>query len=91
LTAKLADGSALPRWIRFDARSGKFSFEPSENFNGELRIKLTARDSQGREAVTLFRFHVGDKQVTAAGRAGLSQQLREAAQHKLGKRAAPAH
>ncbi|MDD2727967.1 cadherin-like domain-containing protein, partial [Malikia sp.] len=91
LAAKLADGAELPYWIRFDARSGQFSFEPPENFSGELRITLMARDAQGREATTLFRFHVGDKRVTVAGRAGLSQQLREAAQHKRGQRAAPVH
>ena len=88
LTAQLADGSELPRWIRFDSRSGKFSFEPSAELSGEYRIKLTARDGQGREATTLFRFHVSDKSSALVGRSGLSQQLREAVQHKQGKRPA---
>ena len=81
LTAKLADGSDLPRWVRFDAQSGKFSVNPPEGFKGELKIKLIARDAQGREASTLFRFHVGEKRPTGLGRSGFSEQLRQAAQH----------
>ncbi len=91
LVAQLADGSDLPHWILFDARSGKFSFEPTAELTGEFRIKLTARDGQGREATTLFRFHVSDKANPLTGRTGLSQQLREAVQHKQGKRTALAY
>jgi hypothetical protein len=86
LSAKLADGTDLPRWVRFDARAGKFSFDPPADFRGELRIKLIARDAQGREATTLFRFHVGDN--AQPGRMGLSAQLREASVHKSVQRAA---
>jgi hypothetical protein len=88
LSAQLADGSPLPGWARFDARSGKFEFAAPAGFSGELRIKLTARDAQGREAATLFRFHVGDKRQEA-GRAGLSEKLRDATQRQPGKRAVP--
>jgi VCBS repeat-containing protein len=82
LRAERADGSALPSWLDFDAAAGVFRCSPPENLREELRIRLTARDTQGREAATLFRFHVGDKPRTG-GRSGLSEQLRQAAQQKL--------
>jgi large repetitive protein len=80
LTAQLADGSDLPNWVLFDAQSGKFNISPPEGFKGELKIKLIARDTQGREASTLFRFHVGEKRPTGLGRSGFTEQLRHAAQ-----------
>jgi hypothetical protein len=82
LNAKLADGQDLPSWVQFDAQSGRFTFQAPENFEGELRIQVVARDSQGQEAAILFRFHVGDKQATGDGRASLSEKLRAIGQNK---------
>lgn len=81
LKAERSDGSELPTWLEFDAAAGVFRSMAPENFRGELRIRLSARDTQSREASTLFRFHVGDK-PGMKGRSGLSEQLRDAAQHK---------
>lgn len=84
LSATLANGQKLPDWIRFDATSGNFVFEAPPSFVGELRIKVTARDSKGTEVSTIFRFNVGKmaeatKATKApAGRASLSDQLRMA-------------
>jgi hypothetical protein len=76
LTATLQDGSALPGWVTFSGQTGQFTGEPPAGFNGELRIKLTARDMDGREATALFRVNVGQVK-TVAGKSGLSEQLRQ--------------
>ena len=43
-TATLADGSALPTWLSFNAASRSFSGTPPLNFNGTLSVKVTASD-----------------------------------------------
>ncbi|WP_217474757.1 VCBS domain-containing protein [Stutzerimonas stutzeri] len=81
LSAGLANGQGLPGWVRFDAQSGKFEIEAPAGYRGDLMVKVVARDSQGREATLLFRFTVGDRKATErGGRAGLSEQLRQAGQ-----------
>lgn len=74
LSATQSDGSKLPGWVQFDASSGKFEFAAPTDYQGELKIKVTARDSKGNEVNTLFRFNIGEKR---SGRAGLSEQLRQ--------------
>ncbi|MBP6009064.1 MAG: VCBS domain-containing protein, partial [Rhodoferax sp.] len=86
LTARLADGSELPDWVKFDAKSGVFALSPPDSFRGELKIKLWARDAQGREASTLFRLQVGDKRTGLIGRSGLSDQIRVVSQGLPGHR-----
>nr|WP_319387195.1 putative Ig domain-containing protein [uncultured Roseibium sp.] len=44
LSATLADGSALPSWLSFNAATGTFSSNPPLNFNGTLSIKVSASD-----------------------------------------------
>ena len=80
LSASLADGQRLPNWIQFDANTGTFKFQAPPDFVGELKIKVNARDSKGNEASTIFRFNIGKKKegATPAGRASLSEQLRQA-------------
>jgi len=79
LVAKLADGSELPAWIQLGRRTGIFSYQAPAGFQGELEIELMARDTEGREATTLFKLAIGEP-ARPAGRAGLSEQLRLAAQ-----------
>lgn len=79
LSAKLADGRKLPGWVRFNPVTGTFEVEPPANFAGELELKITARDSKGNEASSIFRFHVGKKREggkAPVGRIGFSDQLR---------------
>ena len=84
LSAGLADGQSLPGWVRFDPQSGKFEIQAPDGYNGELMIKVMARDTQGREATVLFRFTVGErKAIERNGRAGLSEQLRQAGQRPI--------
>ncbi|MGZ7224802.1 hypothetical protein ACXWOJ_09285, partial [Streptococcus pyogenes] len=57
-----------------------FELTTPGGYRGELIIKVVARDSQGREASTLFRFTVGEQRSGENnGRAGLSELLRKAA------------
>ncbi|WP_373282427.1 putative Ig domain-containing protein [Pseudovibrio denitrificans] len=44
LTAELADGAALPSWLRFDGR--RLSGKPPRGSRGELLIKVTASDGK---------------------------------------------
>ena len=84
LSAGLANGKSLPRWVHFDPQSGKFEIEAPDGYNGELMIKVIARDTQGREASALFRFSVGERKgVERNGRASLSEQLRQAGQRPV--------
>lgn len=86
LQAARIDGSPLPSWLRFDARSGKFTGEPPEDFEGVIEIRVTARDNQGNEVSTILRIHIKKHvEKPLAGRSGLSSQF--AAQ--LHERAAP--
>lgn len=78
LSATLANGQALPGWVRFDARAGTFTVAPPPDLEYELVIRVVARDNQGREVTTLFTIRVGKGAPRAMleGRPGLSEQLR---------------
>jgi predicted extracellular nuclease len=41
-SATLADGSALPGWLSFDASTGRFTGTPPANFNGFVDVRVTA-------------------------------------------------
>jgi hypothetical protein len=78
--AKLADGRDLPDWIQFDARSGTFQIDATNHATSEeIQIKVTARDSDGREASTIFKISVGVGKTKALGRSSLSEQIKLAA------------
>ena len=79
ITAKLADGRDLPKWVQFDARSGTFQMSPPEGFDEELQIKVMARDSEGREATAIFKLTVGEGKPKSQGRTGLTDQIMAAA------------
>lgn len=46
LSANLADGSALPAWLAFDAATATFSGTPPKDFNGSLSVRVTAADGK---------------------------------------------
>ena len=79
ISAKLANGDDLPSWIQFDARSGTFQLNPPPGFNEELQIKVVARDREGREASSMFKFSVGEGKGKPTSRNSLSEQIRLAA------------
>jgi hypothetical protein len=77
LTAQMIDGTALPSWLIFDSEKGEFKGIPPTDFVGELVIKVTARDQEGRQAETILRIRVGmsaDK-LTLRGKPSFAAQL----------------
>ncbi len=57
-SATLADGSALPAWLAFDAATGVFSGTPANGDGGILNVAVTATDTGGLSAVSTFRLDV---------------------------------
>ncbi|WP_323640787.1 putative Ig domain-containing protein, partial [Pectobacterium polonicum] len=54
LSATLADGTALPSWITFNAATGTFSGTPANGDVGSLTIKITATDGSNASVSTTF-------------------------------------
>ena len=50
LAAMLANGTALPSWLSFNATTGTFSGTPVDMASGSLSIRVTATDSAGATA-----------------------------------------
>ena len=59
LSATLADGSALPAWMAFDANTRSFTGTPAETDNASLDIVVTATDTGGATASDTFNLTVG--------------------------------
>ncbi|MDP2679792.1 MAG: putative Ig domain-containing protein, partial [Rhodoferax sp.] len=47
LSAALADGSALPTWLSFDAATARLSGQVDATANGQLALRITATDRAG--------------------------------------------
>ena len=52
--ATLADGTALPTWLRFDRAGRAFSGTPADADVGKLSVTVTATDQAGASASTTF-------------------------------------
>lgn len=59
VTADLADGSALPEWLMFDAEALLFGGTPPVEFEGEFFVRLTASDGLS-DVQTTFVLRVGE-------------------------------
>jgi VCBS repeat-containing protein len=59
LSATLANGSALPAWLSFNAGAGTFSGTPGAADAGVLSVEVTATDAAGATVVTDFDITVG--------------------------------
>ena len=57
-SATLADGAALPSWLTFDAATQTFSGAPGSADAGILNVAVTATDTGGLSATTLFNLDV---------------------------------
>ena len=77
LSARLADGGALPSWLVFDPSTGKFSGVVPAGAPRQLAVIVEARDRDGRHAEALFRIKFA--RAAQPGRAGLSEQIRTSA------------
>lgn len=80
LSARQANGQALPSWVRFDPRAGTFVMTPPPGGARNLQIQVVARDNQGHEVSIVFTVRVGREtrpspRAMLEGRPGLSEQL----------------
>jgi Putative Ig domain len=57
LSARLADGRPLPRWMRFDSRRRAFSGVLPTEVTEDLTVMVVASDVDGMEAVSCFVMH----------------------------------
>jgi VCBS repeat-containing protein len=96
LEARMANGSPLPGWLKFDGLRGVFSGTPPEGVDGNLEIEVVARDTEGREARTKFTLEIEELRAKAAA-AGLALGLdvdkeeAEKARQELARQAHKAH
>jgi Ca2+-binding RTX toxin-like protein len=58
-SATLANGSALPSWLSFNAATRTFSGNPAHGDIGSLSLKVTATDNAGATASSTFALTVG--------------------------------
>ena len=59
-TATLADGSALPEWLAFDAETLGFSGTPPFDASGSLTVRVTATDEAGEAAFGDFTLSIAN-------------------------------
>ncbi|MDA5193991.1 putative Ig domain-containing protein [Govanella unica] len=59
-TATLADGTALPSWLTFNATTSTFSGTPGQIQVGTLDLKITATDPSGAKATDSFRVTINN-------------------------------
>ena len=67
-TATLANGSALPSWLSFDATTQTFSGTPPQNYTGPVDLKVIASDGAliASDTFTLTVMPVNDAPVVSA-------------------------
>ncbi|WP_218011571.1 putative Ig domain-containing protein, partial [Azohydromonas lata] len=87
LTARQANGEALPPWMTFDAATGKFTVRAAPGERRVIEVRVQASDGSGRPVSTTFKIQVGaaakrGAMLEPAGRPGLTAQLRMAAQRQ---------
>ncbi|TLN00503.1 hypothetical protein FDZ73_19250, partial [bacterium] len=63
-TATLANGDALPAWLKLDGTTGIFSGTPGNGDVGEVQIRVTAADLSGASASQELRLSVGNTNDT---------------------------
>jgi hypothetical protein len=73
-SAKLADGSALPAWLTFDAATQTLSGTPDNNQVGSIDIKIVATDTAGNTAEDVFSVTVKNTNDAPILVTGLSDQ-----------------
>jgi Ca2+-binding RTX toxin-like protein len=60
LAARLADGSALPAWLSFDAATRTFSGTPANADVGRIEVRVTATDPSGASVSDVFALAVAN-------------------------------
>ncbi|MBI5317275.1 MAG: putative Ig domain-containing protein [Nitrospirae bacterium] len=68
--AVLADGSALPSWLSFDATTRTFSGTPGTGDAGTIDVRVTATDTGALSASDVFALTVSSQDQVLTGTAG---------------------
>lgn len=63
-SAQLADGSALPSWLTFNASTRTFAGTPTNTAAGAYTVRITATDQAGASAFDEFVLNVADTLAT---------------------------
>ena len=83
MEATLKDGSPLPSWMRFDGATGKLTATvPIGGAQGNIEIKVQARDSKGQKAETVLQFKPRSDKLSLVGKRSLTAQLDHAMQRR---------
>ena len=80
LSARMANGEDLPKWLEFNTTTGQFIGTPPLDLLEEIVIIVEARDADGRKAETTFKIKPTAK--SSDGRNSLSQQFKLNARHQ---------
>lgn len=87
LTARSSNGAALPEWVKFDSRSGRFEVSAPEYSDHDVSVQVIASSEDGQSAVADFKIKVRNHQDHAhpvlPGRQGLTEKLQRAAEDKV--------
>lgn len=75
-TATLADGTALPSWLSFDAATSTFSGTPLNGDVGTLNINVTATDLANTSANDIFNLSVANTNDAPVSNSDVSTTLR---------------
>ncbi len=70
LSARVANGDALPDWLAFDATTGRFSGTPTDSDLGSLAVVVTAMDHFGLTVERSFELTVLDQDHGEPGTGG---------------------
>jgi hypothetical protein len=77
LHLSLANGKALPDWIRFNGQTGQLLIQPPAGIMQELHLHLSAIDQEGEQASTVFVLQVQTAPLAPDGRMSFSEKLRQ--------------
>lgn len=65
--ATLADGSALPAWLNFNASTRAFTGTPPAGSTGKISVRVTARDTGNLSAADVFDISISVANLTKTG------------------------
>ncbi len=68
-TAKLADGTALPAWLSFNAASHTFTGTPPVGSSGKVSVSVTATDTGSLSASDIFDITISSANLNLTGTA----------------------
>jgi large repetitive protein len=75
LTVLQSNGKPLPSWLTFDPRLGILRGTAPAGMDGDIEVRVIARDQDGNQVEVTFRIKIHDASQARISKAALSQQL----------------